>query len=211
MGNEEMGKWEDGTLHFTQQTADILLLQSSRGSQCPCMHSLRDHLCLTVGTKGYATALHHSLQANSMYKFFTFGSLHVSHFLKFGIVHTLFQLYTRSHFEASSCSCLHCYGYTYICLQWRSQAGAHWGTCPSNRRPCPTNCRRACKLSTPKVAAIVNRDRVLKIHKGLESSSADSYLYPQKLCAVRSGSVRDLLIITKSRTLPLISLHASLP
>ena len=29
MGNEEMGKWEEGTLHFTQQTADILLLASS--------------------------------------------------------------------------------------------------------------------------------------------------------------------------------------
>ena len=27
-GNEEMGKWEEGTLHFIQQTADILLLQS---------------------------------------------------------------------------------------------------------------------------------------------------------------------------------------
>ena len=28
-------------------------------------------------------ALHHSLQANSMYKFFTFGSLLAMHFLKF--------------------------------------------------------------------------------------------------------------------------------
>ena len=35
--------------------------------------------------------------------------------------------------------------------------------------------------------AVVDRDRVLKIHKGLESSSADSYLYPQKSRAVRSG------------------------
>ena len=35
--------------------------------------------------------------------------------------------------------------------QWRSQAGAHRGTYPSNRRPCPTECRRACKLSTTKV------------------------------------------------------------
>ena len=52
MGNEEMGKWEEGTLHFTQQTADILLLQSSRKSQCPCNRSLKDHLSLRVGTKG---------------------------------------------------------------------------------------------------------------------------------------------------------------
>ena len=29
MRNEEMGKWEEATLHFTQQTADVLLLQSS--------------------------------------------------------------------------------------------------------------------------------------------------------------------------------------
>ena len=26
----------------------------------------------------------------------------------------------------------------YIVPQWRSHAGAHWGTCPSNYRPCPT-------------------------------------------------------------------------
>ena len=43
------------------------------------------------------------------------------------------------------------------------------------------------KLSTPKVGAIVNHDRVLKVHQGLEFSSADSYLYPQKSRAVRSG------------------------
>ena len=29
MGNEEMGKWEDGTLHFTQQTADVLFMRKS--------------------------------------------------------------------------------------------------------------------------------------------------------------------------------------
>ena len=29
MGNEEMRKWKESTLHFTQQTADILLLRSS--------------------------------------------------------------------------------------------------------------------------------------------------------------------------------------
>ena len=29
MGNEEMRKWKENTLHFTQQTADILLLRSS--------------------------------------------------------------------------------------------------------------------------------------------------------------------------------------
>ena len=42
MGNEEMGKWEEGTLHFTQQTADVLLLQSSNVTEKvnvhPCTH-----------------------------------------------------------------------------------------------------------------------------------------------------------------------------
>ena len=74
-----------------------------------------------LAPKGYATALHHSLQANSVYKFFTFGNLLLAiswNLLNLWIVHTLFQLYTRSHFEASSCSCLHCYGYTYICLTY---------------------------------------------------------------------------------------------
>ena len=43
MGNEEMGKWEEGTLHFTQQTADILLLQSSNVMRkSMSMHALRD-------------------------------------------------------------------------------------------------------------------------------------------------------------------------
>ena len=62
-----------------------------------------------------------SLQANSVYKFFTFGNLLLAiswNLLNLWIVHTLFQLYTRSHFPASSCSCLHCYGYTYICLTY---------------------------------------------------------------------------------------------
>ena len=27
-GNEEMGKWEEGTLHFIQQTADVMLLHA---------------------------------------------------------------------------------------------------------------------------------------------------------------------------------------
>ena len=36
-------------------------------------------------------------------------------------------------------------------------------------------------------SAVVDRDRALKIHKGLESSSADTYLYRQKSCAVRPG------------------------
>ena len=50
MKNEkwEMRKWGNG-----KQTADSLLLQSSKESQCPCNHSLRDHLRLTVGTKGH--------------------------------------------------------------------------------------------------------------------------------------------------------------
>ena len=73
-----------------------------------------------LAPKGYPTALHHSLQANSMYNFFTFGSLLAISWilLNLWIVHTLFQLYTKNYFEASSCTCLHCYGYRvygYLC------------------------------------------------------------------------------------------------
>ena len=57
-------------------------------------------------------------------------------------------------------------------------------------------------LSSTGLFSDTHRDRVLKIHKGFESSSADSYFYPQKSRAVRSGSVPDVFIITKSRTLP---------
>ena len=48
------------------------------------------------------------------------------------------------------------------------------------------------QLQTPKVGAIVDHDRVLKVHQGLEFSSADSYLYPQKSRAVRSGELASL-------------------
>ena len=52
---------------------------------CFCSHQgkVNGHVCThweiiftgQLAPKGYATALHHSLQANSMYNFFTFGSL----------------------------------------------------------------------------------------------------------------------------------------
>ena len=87
-----------------------------------CTHCWEIIFAWKLARKGYATALHHSLQANSMYKFFTFGSLLATswNLLNLWIVHTLFQLDTRSHFEASSCSCLQCYGYKYICLTYRT-------------------------------------------------------------------------------------------
>ena len=111
-GNEEMRKWEENTLHFTQQF-------------CFCSHQgkVNVHACThweinfawQLAPKGYAMALHHSVHANSVYKFFTFESLLAIswNLLNLWIFHTLFQLYTRSHFEASSWSCLH-YGYTHI-------------------------------------------------------------------------------------------------
>ena len=61
-------------------------------------------------------------------------------------------------------------------------------------------------------SAVVDRDWVLKIHKDLEFSSADSYLFPQKSRAVRSESVwcTRLSYYNKVSYAPLISLHASL-
>ena len=47
MGNEEMGKWEADTLHFTQQTADVLLLQSSNVmSKSMSIHALTERSSL---------------------------------------------------------------------------------------------------------------------------------------------------------------------
>ena len=62
-GNKEMRKWEESTLHFTQQTADILLLQSS-SAQCDekvnvCPAFIESIICsLQFAPKGYAMALH---------------------------------------------------------------------------------------------------------------------------------------------------------
>ena len=69
MRNEkwEMRKWGNG-----KQTADILLLWSSKGKSMS-MYALTERSSLP--DSWHQRALHHSLQANSMYKFFTFGSL----------------------------------------------------------------------------------------------------------------------------------------
>ena len=34
-----------------------------------------------------------------------------------------------------------------LCTEWRSHAGAHWGTCPSNYRSCPTSAALIVALS----------------------------------------------------------------
>ena len=57
-------------------------------------------------------------------------------------------------------------------------------------------------------SAIVDLDWVLKIHKDLESSSADSYLYPQKSHAVKSGECTRLHYYNKVPNASLISLRA---
>ena len=70
---------------------------------CFCSHQKKFsvHVCThweiifswQLAPKGYATALHHStsLQANSMYKFFIFGSWLAISWIYIWIVHTLFQ------------------------------------------------------------------------------------------------------------------------
>ena len=62
MGNKEMRKWEESTLHFTQQTADILLLQSSVTKKVnvhPAFIEIIYTLQFAPGyTIIYATALH---------------------------------------------------------------------------------------------------------------------------------------------------------
>ena len=95
-GNET---WGNGT-----QTADILLQGKVNGHVCTHWEII---FTGQLAPKGYATSLHHSLQANSMYNFFTFASL-LAISLKLWIVHALPTLHKV---EASSCTCLHCYGY----------------------------------------------------------------------------------------------------
>ena len=50
------------------------------------------------------------------------------------------------------------------CTQWSSQAGAHWGMCPSNLRLCSTS---GYKLSAPEVLLSI-ANQVLKIHEVLQ-------------------------------------------
>ena len=70
MGNEEMGKWEEGT-HCTSLNKLWMFCDSSnvmRESQCPSVHSLRDHSwhqrgmqrhCITVSCSGYVLNFWH--------------------------------------------------------------------------------------------------------------------------------------------------------
>ena len=64
MGNEEMGKWEEGTLHFTQQTADVFVTAVIFNVMRKSM-SIYALFARRLAQRGYATALHHGLQANS--------------------------------------------------------------------------------------------------------------------------------------------------
>ena len=70
---------------------------------------------LPVVTKGHCITVCKLI----LYKFFTFGSLLAIFWKMLNLwkCHTLLQLYTRSYFEVSSCTCIvmdiHC---TYICL-----------------------------------------------------------------------------------------------
>ena len=62
------------------------------------------------------------------------------------------------------------------CTQWGSQAGAHWGMCPSNLRLCSAS---GYKLSAPKVLLSI-ANRVLKIHEVLQIEQLSiAILYPQ--------------------------------
>ena len=115
-----MSKWKNGKKVYTlQQTAVVLLLQSQ--SQCPSMHSLSlvprlvrgrclgTRLALTERSSlpdSWDQRVCNGIASRSAC--FTFGSL--LPFLVVESVYTLFRLYTMaSDFEASSCSCLHCF------------------------------------------------------------------------------------------------------
>ena len=99
-GNEETGKWGNGEMRrryiaFHSANCWHFVTTVIKGKSMS-MHALIESSLVPrllqrkwawgrgyqeiifawqLAPKGYATALHHSLQANSMYKFFTFGSL----------------------------------------------------------------------------------------------------------------------------------------
>ena len=60
--------------------------------------------------------------------------------------------------------------------QWRSQAGAHWGTCPSNYRPCPTSAG-ICKRIIGTDSIVVNRKSGAKMSG--KRTAQYRYVYPQ--------------------------------
>ena len=102
----EVRDWEEGTLHSTQQTADVLLLQSSNEqvNVHACTHW---EIILQLAPKGYATALHHNLQARSMY--YVLHCRQLVSFLEVCWICELFILFPtlyKSHFEASSVACI---------------------------------------------------------------------------------------------------------
>ena len=115
------GKWGNGKkIHYISLSKLLMFCYCSHQmwweSQCPCMHSLRDQFCLTVGTKG--VYMQHNLQANSKYKkleFFTYGSLLA--FLKF-VESVNCSYFPTLYKESCFFMHLHCYGYTYICLTY---------------------------------------------------------------------------------------------
>ena len=76
----EMRDWEEGTSHSTQQTVDVLLLQSSNEQvNVHAMHSLRDHL--TVGTKGVCNGIA-SQSASSLYMYYVLHCRQLVSFLE---------------------------------------------------------------------------------------------------------------------------------
>ena len=112
----EMRDWEEGTSHSTQQTADVLLLQSSNeqvSMSMPCTHW---EIILQLAPKGYATALHHSLQARSMY--YVLHCRQLVSFLEVCWICELFIFFSNFIQESfwGFFSCLHSCGICNTCL-----------------------------------------------------------------------------------------------
>ena len=92
-----MGKWGNG-----KQTADISLLQSSKKSQCPSMYALTERSSLPDSWQQRGMQRHCITVCKLILCiFFTSGSLLAIswNLLNLWIVHTLFQLYTKSYWS----------------------------------------------------------------------------------------------------------------
>ena len=97
----------------------VLLMQSSNVmSKSMFIHAVTERSSLPawqLTPKGYATALHHDLQASSMY---VLHFWQLVSFLEVCWICGLFIFCSKESFEASSCNCLHGYEHTYVCLTY---------------------------------------------------------------------------------------------
>ena len=146
MRNEkwEMRKWGNGKkIHYISLSKLLMFCYCGHQmwweSQSPSMHSLRDQLCLTVGTKGVCNTICklilsiRNLSSSLTAACYSFLEVFVES------VNSYFPTLYKESFWGFFMH-LHCYGYTYICLIlkwhviWILYTLSHWNSTGQNIR-----------------------------------------------------------------------------